>query len=49
MAVTFEAGGGGTKVTVVCEHVPAGIRPEDNEAGCQSSLDNLDKLSRYVE
>jgi uncharacterized protein YndB with AHSA1/START domain len=46
MAVTFEADGGGTKVTVVCEDIPAGIRTEDNEAGCQSSLD---KLARYVE
>jgi uncharacterized protein YndB with AHSA1/START domain len=47
MAVTFESESGGTtKVTVVCEHIPRGIRPEDNEAGCRSSLD---KLARYLE
>ena len=46
MAVTLEPEGSGTKVTVVCDHIPAGIRPEDNEAGCQSSLE---KLARYIE
>jgi uncharacterized protein YndB with AHSA1/START domain len=46
MAATFEVEDGGTKVTIVCKHIPPGIRPEDNEAGCQSSLE---KLAHYVE
>jgi hypothetical protein len=46
MAAAFEAKTGGTKVTVVCEHIPPGIRPEDNEAGCRSSLE---KLARDVQ
>jgi uncharacterized protein YndB with AHSA1/START domain len=32
---------GGTRVTVLCENIPEGIRPEDNEAGSQSSLEKL--------
>lgn len=32
---------GGTKVTVICENVPDGIRQEDHDAGLQSSLKNL--------
>lgn len=31
----------GTLVTVRCEEVPAGIRPEDHEAGLSSTLENL--------
>jgi uncharacterized protein YndB with AHSA1/START domain len=31
----------GTKVTVLCENVPEGIRPEDHEAGLNSTLENL--------
>jgi hypothetical protein len=46
MAATFEVEDGGTKVIIVCGHIPPGIRPEDNEAGCQSSLE---KLGHYVE
>jgi uncharacterized protein YndB with AHSA1/START domain len=46
MAATFEIEGGGTKVTIVCEHIPPGIRPEDNDAGSRSSLE---KLAHYVE
>lgn len=34
----------GTEVTYRCENVPRGIRPEDNEAGCRSSLRNLAAL-----
>ncbi|WP_129113587.1 SRPBCC family protein [Halegenticoccus tardaugens] len=34
----------GTKVTYRCENIPEGIRPEDNEAGCRSSLGKLAKL-----
>lgn len=46
MTVTFEEREGGTEVTILFEHIPPGIRPEDNEAGSQSSLE---KLARYVE
>ena len=35
-----------TEVTITCEDIPVGIRPEDNEAGCRSSLE---KLARYLE
>jgi hypothetical protein len=46
MVVTFEVVDGGTEVTIVCENIPPGIRPEDNDAGCRSSLE---KLARYIE
>jgi uncharacterized protein YndB with AHSA1/START domain len=46
MVATFEPRDGETKVTLVCEQIPPGIRPEDNEAGGQSSLD---KLALYLE
>lgn len=41
MIWTFEPEGNGTLVTVRAENVPEGIRPEDHEAGLNSSLDNL--------
>lgn len=31
----------GTRVTVRCENVPVGIRPEDHQAGLTSTLGNL--------
>lgn len=37
----LEALDGGTRVTIVCEHVPVGIRKEDHDAGLKSTLDNL--------
>ena len=46
MVVIFEDRDGGTKVTILFENIPSGIRPEDNEAGTRSSLE---KLARYVE
>lgn len=46
MEVTLAAAGGGTTVSIVFKNLPPGIRPADNEAGTQSSLD---KLARYVE
>ncbi|MGH2534509.1 MAG: SRPBCC domain-containing protein [Thermomicrobiales bacterium] len=46
MTVTFEEGNGGTDVTIMFDHIPSGIRPEDNDAGTRSSLE---KLARYVE
>lgn len=37
----------GTEITILCQDIPAGIRPEDNEMGCRSSLQNLaDLLTR---
>lgn len=31
----------GTNVTIVCENVPEGIRPEDHDVGLRSTLNNL--------
>lgn len=36
----------GTEVTVLCQDIPPGIRPEDNEMG---STQSLQKLSRLIE
>lgn len=41
MVWTFEPLGSGTLATVRAENVPAGIQPEDHEAGMKSTLDNL--------
>jgi uncharacterized protein YndB with AHSA1/START domain len=41
MVVTFEDKDGGTEVTILFEHIPSGIRPEDNDAGTRSSLEKL--------
>jgi uncharacterized protein YndB with AHSA1/START domain len=41
ITTTFDPIPGGTKVTVSCENVPAGIKPEDHQAGITSSLMNL--------
>ena len=38
---TFQSEGAGTLVMVRAENVPVGIRPEDHEAGLNSSLQNL--------
>src|SRR4051794_16391214 len=46
MEVTLEVADGGTLVTIVFKDIPAGIRPEDNEAG---TLSSLEKLARYVQ
>jgi uncharacterized protein YndB with AHSA1/START domain len=32
---------GGTRVTIVCENVPPGVRPSDHQAGMASTLQNL--------
>lgn len=45
MEVTFEAAEGGTRVSILFEDIPPGIRPEDNEAGTRSTLE---KLARYM-
>lgn len=34
----------GTEVTILCQDIPPGIRPADNELGCQMSLRNLAAL-----
>jgi uncharacterized protein YndB with AHSA1/START domain len=46
MEVTFEERDGGSEVAIVFEHIPPGIRPEDNEVGTEQSLE---KLARFVE
>lgn len=46
MDVTLEAENDGTMVTITFKNIPSGIRPEDNEAGTESSLE---KLAQYVE
>jgi uncharacterized protein YndB with AHSA1/START domain len=46
MVVALEERDGGTEVTILFENIPPGIRPEDNDAGTQSSLE---KLARYIE
>ena len=38
--------GAGTEVSVLCEDIPVGVRPEDNEAGSRSSLQ---KLAAFIE
>jgi uncharacterized protein YndB with AHSA1/START domain len=35
----------GTEVTVICQDIPAGIRPEDNEMGTKQSLQKLAALT----
>jgi uncharacterized protein YndB with AHSA1/START domain len=45
MQVTFKAERAGVTVTVEFSNIPAGIRPEDNAAGTESSLE---KLADYV-
>ena len=46
MEVTFEAEADGTRVSMLFQELPPGIRPEDNEAGTRSAME---KLARYVE
>ncbi len=44
MTVTLADVDGGTEVSLLYENVPAGIRPEDNEAGSRQSLQKLAAL-----
>jgi uncharacterized protein YndB with AHSA1/START domain len=46
MEVRLEAVDNSTNVTILFTNIPEGIRPEDNEAGTESTLN---KLARYVE
>jgi uncharacterized protein YndB with AHSA1/START domain len=41
IVITFEEAPGGTEVTFLCENLPPGLKPEDNEAGSKLSLDQL--------
>src|SRR5258707_8761397 len=41
LVATFEPVPGGTNVTLLCEDLPSGLRPEDNEAGSRQSLEQL--------
>jgi uncharacterized protein YndB with AHSA1/START domain len=41
MIVSLVDADGGTEVTVLCEDIPKGIRPKDNELGCKESLQKL--------
>lgn len=44
MEVTFHSESMGTKVTFTFKNIPIGIKPEDNEAGTISTLENLAKF-----
>lgn len=46
MEVSFERVNRATRVVIRFSNIPSGIRPEDNEAGTQLSLE---KLKRYTE
>lgn len=37
----LEPDSGGTKVTIICENVPEGIKKEDHDIGLRSTLENL--------
>lgn len=41
MTWTFEAAGEATRVAIVCDNVPGGIRKQDHDKGLKSSLANL--------
>jgi uncharacterized protein YndB with AHSA1/START domain len=44
ITATYTDAPGGTQVTMLCENIPKGIRPEDNEMGCRESLQKLAAL-----
>lgn len=46
MTTNLRSTQGGCEVTILCENLPDGIRPEDNELGCRMALE---KLARLVE
>jgi uncharacterized protein YndB with AHSA1/START domain len=41
MTTTMEPTDGGSQITIACNDIPRGIRPEDNETGCRSTLNKL--------
>ena len=44
LTITLGAGPGGTTVALDFDHLPAGLRQEDNEAGARASLDQLARM-----
>lgn len=44
-AIFAPLSGGRTRITMLCENIPSGINPEDNEAGSRSTLE---KLAAYL-
>lgn len=44
MTTSFTDTDEGTEITVLCEDIPAGIRPEDNEVGTEQALQKLATL-----
>lgn len=44
MTWTFEAAGEATRVAIICENVPGGIRKQDHDKGLKSSLANLARM-----
>jgi uncharacterized protein YndB with AHSA1/START domain len=46
MVMTFTDAESGTDVSITCQNIPPGVRPEDNEAGCRLSLE---QLARWLE
>ena len=41
IVITFDEVPGGTEVVFLCENLPPGLRPQDNEAGSRLSLEQL--------
>jgi uncharacterized protein YndB with AHSA1/START domain len=41
VTTTLALAGSSTEVTIRCDNIPPGIRLEDNEAGCRSTLEKL--------
>ena len=44
MTVSLADADGGTEITILCEDLPKGIRPEGNELGCKESFQKLAAL-----
>jgi hypothetical protein len=44
MTTSFTDTDEGTEITVLCEDIPAGVRPEDNEVGTEQALQKLATL-----
>jgi uncharacterized protein YndB with AHSA1/START domain len=49
LTATFETVAGGTAVTLLCENLPPGIRPEDNAEGSRLSLEQLARCFESVQ
>jgi uncharacterized protein YndB with AHSA1/START domain len=41
VSTTLAPADGGTRVTIICENIPPGVRPEDNEIGYRETLKKL--------